>query len=438
VRALAAVLGACATMAAPARAQFMEERVGVWSVSGYLKDGTFSHCAMSTRNANASKVLLFFIGQQLFQLGVSDRSWSYAVGTRVDAYYRIDGGAQVAVSAQAVRPHILNVTLPAQKMVLEQFRTASTLRVGVRGGTEMTIDFALPNSAAAFDRLYACGVQGMRMLAERGSAPTQTQSGQMPGHNTPTARPPAPRSNERASAPPQSPQPRTPTATPAKPPERAAAPGDSADPKRIASATGFYITRAGHILTAAHVIKECKTVRAQLIGEAPAAAVVIAKSEADDLALLKTERGPETVAPIRIGSLRLGEQIVQFGFPLATSLASSGNLTTGNIAALAGLRDDHRMIQISAPSQPGNSGGPVLDLQGRVVGVLVGGFGMRYARSTGTLPQNINFAVKSSVTMSFLEAQGVSIEPGTAGQDMSVADVAERARKFTARIDCFE
>jgi S1-C subfamily serine protease len=356
--------------------------------------------------------------------------------TPIHGYYAIDGGSRISVSGVVERGNLLLLNLRPPRQAFDAFRTASSVRVVLTTSREHTFTYSISWSAAAFDRLLSCANTGLRMAMQTPAPSPEGQPGPALGHNTPRARP-APRPQERPAAAPPSAQPKQPS-PPAKPPEREAASTDSTGPKLISAATGFYISASGHILTAAHVVKDCKILRAQVIGDAPAAAIVIAKSEADDLALLKADRKPPAVAPVRIGSLRLGEQIVQFGFPLATSLASSGNLTTGNIAALAGPRDDHRMIQISAPSQPGNSGGPVLDLQGRVVGVLVSGLGMRYARATGTLPQNINFAVKSSVTVSFLEAHGLSVEPGGVPQDMSVADVAERARRFTARIDCFE
>jgi S1-C subfamily serine protease len=164
---------------------------------------------------------------------------------------------------------------------------------------------------------------------------------------------------------------------------------------------------------------------------------VVATSRSDDLALLKTNSRREVVAPFRSGSPRLGEAIVVYGFPLQGMLTSSGNLTTGNIAALAGLRDDHRMLQFSAPVQPGNSGGPLLDLRGAIAGVVVSKLdAIKAAQVTGDIPQNINFAVKTSVVQSFLEAHGISITRTDAQADLAVADVAERARAFTVRIEC--
>ena len=95
----------------------------------------------------------------------------------------------------------------------------------------------------------------------------------------------------------------------------------------------------------------------------------------------------------------------------AGALASSGNTTLGNITALAGLRDDSRFIQISASVQPGNSGGPVLDEAGRLIGVIEGKLdALKVARVTGDIPQNVNFAILASTLAHFLEASRIPYE----------------------------
>jgi serine protease Do len=98
----------------------------------------------------------------------------------------------------------------------------------------------------------------------------------------------------------------------------------------------------------------------------------MAHDAANDLALIKVEMHTTAFASFRSG-VRLGEGVAVFGFPLAGLLARSGNFTLGNVTAVAGLGDDTRILQISAPVQPGNSGGPLLDYSGNVVGVIEGG-----------------------------------------------------------------
>jgi serine protease Do len=96
-----------------------------------------------------------------------------------------------------------------------------------------------------------------------------------------------------------------------------------------------------------------------------------AHDAANDLALIKIEMHPTVFASLRSG-IRLREGVAAFGFPLAGLLATSGNFTLGNVTAVAGLGDDTRILQISASVQPGNSGGPLLDYSGNVVGVVEG------------------------------------------------------------------
>ena len=94
---------------------------------------------------------------------------------------------------------------------------------------------------------------------------------------------------------------------------------------------------------------------------------LVAKDAANDLALVKVSAKPRRVGALRFG-VRLGENVEAFGYPLSQVLAATGNFTTGNVTALAGFKDDSRFFQISAPIQPGNSGGPLLDENGNLAG----------------------------------------------------------------------
>lgn len=133
----------------------------------------------------------------------------------------------------------------------------------------------------------------------------------------------------------------------------------------------------------------------------------------------------------------MGDQVVTFGFPLFGALSSRGNLTEGIVTALAGLADDTRMLQISIPVQPGNSGGPLIDNNGNVVGVVVAKINaMRVAEITGDIPQNVNFAIKSSVARSFLTANGLAVGIGRTDEELSMADIGERVTKFTVLVQC--
>ena len=120
-------------------------------------------------------------------------------------------------------------------------------------------------------------------------------------------------------------------------------------------------------------------------------ASIVARDPANDLALLASEFrvGQGEIAAFRTGTpIRAGDAIAVYGFPLAGTLSSTGNVVSGNVTALAGLGDDVRYFQISAPIQPGNSGGPLLDYSGLVVGIVNSKLNeLAFARKTGELPR---------------------------------------------------
>jgi hypothetical protein len=135
--------------------------------------------------------------------------------------------------------------------------------------------------------------------------------------------------------------------------------------------------------------------------------------------------------------VRAGDAIVALGYPLAGLLATTANLTVGNVSALAGLGDDSRYLQISAPVQPGNSGGPLLDGSGHLVGIVTAKLDAALvARFTGDIPQNVNFALKAEVARTFLDSNGIAYHSAPSDKQLSPADVGDVARPFTLRIEC--
>lgn len=125
---------------------------------------------------------------------------------------------------------------------------------------------------------------------------------------------------------------------------------------RESTGTGFIVSMGGFAVTNAHVVEGCSTVQVTPSLSRQEAASVIARDTANDLALLKTAAKASMPASLRSG-VRVGESVSVFGFPLSGILATGGNFTTGTVAAAAGLGDDTRYLQITAPVQPGNSGG---------------------------------------------------------------------------------
>ncbi len=160
----------------------------------------------------------------------------------------------------------------------------------------------------------------------------------------------------------------------------------------------------------------------------------------NDLALLKSAKVSSTAGVFRGGQgVRTGETIVVAGFPLPNLLSSDLNVTTGTVSALAGPGNDRHLIQITAPVQPGNSGGPVLDQSGHVVGVVVARLdAVKLVQRTGRLPQNVNFAISEGTVRAFLDANNVPYEVEPSDKPLPTADIAAKAREFTVRVECWK
>ncbi len=177
--------------------------------------------------------------------------------------------------------------------------------------------------------------------------------------------------------------------------------GDSSPPK--SSGTGFFISSDGYLVTNYHVVEEAEnySVRTRA-GTLPATLVKADKT--NDLALLKVS-GTFAALPLATRPETLGQPVFTIGFPNPEVQGTQPKLTRGEISSLAGMQDDPRHFQISVPVQPGNSGGPLVDLNGNVVGIVSMRLGdLRALKMTGALPQNVNYAIKSSVLNHLLKS----------------------------------
>jgi S1-C subfamily serine protease len=104
-----------------------------------------------------------------------------------------------------------------------------------------------------------------------------------------------------------------------------------------------------------------------------------------------------------VSKLKLGATVFTVGFPNTKLQGVSPKVAKGEIAALAGPQDDSKYFQISLPVQPGNSGGPLVDEEGNVVGVVSAKLDEKTAlRISGFAPENVNYAVKGSLLRDFL------------------------------------
>jgi len=212
---------------------------------------------------------------------------------------------------------------------------------------------------------------------------------------------------------------------------RSSSPRDIGESQLSKGGTGFFITADGFLISNAHVVESAAQVRL-VTGAGLISAKVVKVDAANDLALLKAE-GKFSALPVAASRpVKLGGTVATVGFPNIGLQGFAPKLAKGEIASLSGAADDARYFQISVPVQPGNSGGALVDERGNVVGVVSAKLSARAAlAATGALPENVNYAIKSSYLLSFLESvpdvANKLKEPNT--KEMKFEDVVKSAEQ---------
>jgi TPR repeat protein/S1-C subfamily serine protease len=203
-----------------------------------------------------------------------------------------------------------------------------------------------------------------------------------------------------------------------------------------ANGTGFFISADGYLITNQHVVAEAEKV-AVVCASGRRTARVVHADAANDLALLKVEG---TFAPLALapsGGVKLAATVFTVGFPNPDLQGFQPKFARGDIAGLAGAGDDPRFFQISVPVQPGNSGGPLVDERGNVVGVVTAKLSVAAAvKTSGALPENVNYALKGVFISTLLDTLSASkftlIEPHTKAQ--SVEETAKTVEASVALV----
>jgi S1-C subfamily serine protease len=169
--------------------------------------------------------------------------------------------------------------------------------------------------------------------------------------------------------------------------------------------SGFFITRDGYLLTNFHVVKEAERLEVKYKSHVFKATVVEVDA-VNDLALLKVSGADFTPLAIsRKDSADLGDAVFTIGFPNIEMQGVEPKYTDGKISSLAGMQDDPSEYQISVPVQPGNSGGPLCDANGAVVGIVVARLNdLAALRESGAVPQNVNYAVKAKYALGLVQS----------------------------------
>jgi hypothetical protein len=206
-------------------------------------------------------------------------------------------------------------------------------------------------------------------------------------------------------------------------------PMSSATETPKSSGSGSIVSASGHVLTAAHVVAGATSVKVITV-QGTKAATVLRVDEANDLAVLKIESGSFTPLPVATSrKVRLGQSVATIGFPNVQIQGFSPKVTKGEISSLNGIGDDPRAWQISVPVQTGNSGGPLLDESGNLIGVVLSKLGMKAAVATGDIPQSVGYAVKGAYALALLEPYLDASAPEPSNQKRSLEDMVAKAQQ---------
>ena len=223
------------------------------------------------------------------------------------------------------------------------------------------------------------------------------------------------------------------------------------------SGSGFFVSKLGHVITNQHVVKKCKSVTVGDSAKKQVAARVLETDRRNDLALLRissmemaSARTKTLVAKLglsvtplasqgllRPDAVELGEDVVVAGFPFGDIFSNTIKITKGVVSAKRGIGDDTGKFQIDAAVQPGNSGGPIYDENGNIIGVVVSQLNkLKVAKAIGSLPENVNYGIKASTVKEFLNASGLLSSWSKRTKKMSTKDIAKIAENHTVMVVC--
>ena len=195
-----------------------------------------------------------------------------------------------------------------------------------------------------------------------------------------------------------------------------------------ASGTGFFVSIQGHIITNHHVIDGCSLVK-PVIGGKEYDSKIIAVDKVNDLAILKSNITPTKVYSVSDEDGQLLEEVIVAGYPLGKKISAAIKATSGTVTALAGLGDNYAEFQTDAALNSGNSGGPIINEYGNVIGVAVSKIQQEGVES-------FNFGIKSSILKIFANANGIKFLPPNR-KVMKKKDLGKLITEGTIYLDCW-
>jgi TPR repeat protein len=204
--------------------------------------------------------------------------------------------------------------------------------------------------------------------------------------------------------------------------------------ENFSSGTGFFVTADGYIATNNHVIDGADKITVRDIRGREYPAEYVRSDLANDLAIIKVKGDFKPLPIARSSGMRRGDSVFALGFPQPDLQGLSIKMTEGSISSLTGLQDEPNNFQISVPLQHGNSGGPLLNAEGQIVGVVVAKLAPRTVHDVSEIPEVVNYAVKSNYLLELIgtdvniSEQVKIVSPvKPKGRPASMADVVAKA-----------
>jgi S1-C subfamily serine protease len=388
---------------AEARGPYGSINVGNWKGGAYTNDqtGAFSHCSAGTQYTSGIYFVVIIDNGGGWSLAFAHEKWSLTTGEAFPLVLTFDGQQPFNVHGVPIADKLVRVPMPVNSALIAQFRKAKAMTAYTQG---QLFQFNLDQTAQSLPALANC----VAKMKQAGIA----NAGDF-------------------SVPPVKPVVATTTAPPGTQPTK---------PDKLfdQTGTGFLVSTTGHVVTNQHVVDGCVgDIQGNLTGEAPANLRLVSSDETNDLALLQVPGSFKEVAKIKDRAVQSGDSVIAIGFPFHGLLTSDFTVTTGIVSSLSGLLNDTRFLQISAAVQPGNSGGPLLASSGDVVGVVAAKLNaLKVVRATGSIPENINFAIKTGALRDFLDNSVVPYQISDAKTELKTTDIARNARAYTLLISC--
>jgi S1-C subfamily serine protease len=375
--------------------------VGAWNGGAYTDNntGAFSHCAAGSEYASGVSLIVSQTASNSWLLGFGSTAFHFTKGDTLPIDVTFDGQTQAKLFATANSAVLISAIMPPN---VARTLQKSSLMVAVVRGTPL--QFNLSSTGPLLAALANC-VTRVKAEGVNNAGDFAAPKAVVANSDAPNAAPATPRASQTVTK----------------------------------TGTGFVISASGHIVTNHHVVNGCTgDIHGNLSGEPVTTLRVVSSDEANDLALLQ---GPaasfKDFAKIRDRAIRPGDSIVAIGYPYHGLLTSDFTITTGIVSSLSGVLNDTRLLQISAAVQPGNSGGPLLDTSGQIVGMVSAKINaLKFVRATGNIPENINFAIKTGAIRDFLDNSVVPYQTAEPKGELRTAEIAGNARGYTLLISC--